>query len=193
MVTSAPGDSLRPLDDARASRREMRRLVMGAFLRVSIVTGTLLVVYAVAPLGERADRSVVFRLCVALVALVVVLGLQFRSVSRSPHPTLRGVEAVAVSVPLLILSFAATYYVMAQADQASFTESLSRVDAVYFSVTVLATVGFGDITPTSESARLIVTGQMIVDLIFVGLIAKVLVGAVQRRRQALGHPPAALM
>ncbi len=98
-----------------------------------------------------------------------------------------------MSVPLLILSFAATYYVMAQADQASFTESLSRVDAVYFSVTVLATVGFGDITPTSESARLIVTGQMIVDLIFVGLIAKVLVGAVQRRRQALGHPPAALM
>ena len=189
MVTSVPGDSLRPLDDARAARREMRRLVVGAVLRVVIVTGTLLVVYATAPLGQRPDQSIVAKLCVALLVLVVVLGLQFRSVSRSPHPTLRGVEAVAVSVPLLMLSFAATYFVMAQADQASFTESLSRVDAVYFSVTVLATVGFGDIAPTSESARVIVTGQMIVDLIFVGLIAKVLVGAIQRRRQALGHPP----
>ena len=193
MVTSAPGDSLRPLDDARASRREMRRLVAGAVVRVVVVTGTLIVVYATAPLGQRPDQSIVVKLCVALLALVIVLGLQFRSVSRSPHPTLRGVESVAVTVPLLILSFAATYFVMAEADPASFTESLSRLDAVYFSVTVLATVGFGDITPTSETARAIVTGQMIVDLIFVGLIAKVLVGAVQRRRQALGHPPAALM
>jgi len=193
MVTSAPGDSFRPLDDARAARREMRRLVAVAVLRVVVVTGTLVIVYATAPLGRHPDESIVVKLCLALLVLVIVLVLQFLSVSKSPHPTLKGVESVAITVPLLILSFAATYYVMWQADPASFTESLSRVDAVYLSVTILATVGFGDITPVSESARLIVTGQMIVDLIFVGLIAKVLVGAVQRRRQALGHPPAPLM
>ena len=189
MVTSVPGDPLRPLDDARADRREMRRLAVGSVLRIVAVTGTLFVLYAAAPIGRRLDGSIAVQLCISLLALVAVMGFQFRSVARSPHPTLRGVEAVSVSVPLLVLSFAATYFSMAAAEPASFNEGLSKVDAVYFSVTVLATVGFGDIVPTSELARLVVTVQMIVDLILVGLIAKVLVGAVQRRRQALGHPP----
>jgi hypothetical protein len=167
----------------------MRRVVLGAALRVLLVTGTLFVVYATAPIGENPTRSIGVVLVLALLVLVAVLSWQFRSVSRSPYPGLRGVEAVAVSVPFLVLSFAAAYFGMAQADQSSFTESLSRVDGVYFSVTVLSTVGFGDIAATSETARVVVTLQMIVDLVLVGFIAKVLVGAVQRRREALGHPP----
>jgi voltage-gated potassium channel len=49
-------------------------------------------------------------------------------------------------------------------------------------VTVFATVGFGDITATSQPARLIVTAQMILDLIL-GLGIRVFLGAVQRGRQ----------
>jgi voltage-gated potassium channel len=189
MVTSVPSDSLRPLGDSPVDRRRMRRRILGSVLRVVVVTGTLLVVYATAPIGQRPDGSIAVQLGVALLVLVVVLGWQIHSVTRSPYPTLRGVETVCVSVPLLVLSFAATYFGLAQAHQSSFTESLSRVDGVYFAVTVLATVGFGDIAPTSETARLLVTLQMIVDLVLVGLIAKVLVGAVRHRREALGHPP----
>jgi hypothetical protein len=126
-------------------------------------------------------------LCVALLALGVVLGWQIRAVSRSPYPTLRGVEAVAVSVPLLVLTFATTYLGADFADPEGFTERLSRIDAVYFAVTVFTTVGFGDIAPRSETARLLVTLQMLIDLIMVGLIAKVLVGAVRQRRNALGR------
>jgi len=48
---------------------------------------------------------------------------------------------------------------------------------------VRATVGFGDITPTAGVARLVVTGQMIVDLIILGLGARVILGAVSRGRQ----------
>ena len=47
-------------------------------------------------------------------------------------------------------------------------EDLSRTDALYFTVTVFSTVGFGDISPTSESARLVVSGQMILDLFILG-------------------------
>ena len=67
----------------------------------------------------------------------------------------------------------------------SFTEALSRLDAAYLAVTVLSTVGFGDITPVTESARSLVMAQMLVDLAFVGLVAKVLVGAVRRRRDEM--------
>jgi hypothetical protein len=54
---------------------------------------------------------------------------------------------------------------------------------VFFTVTVFTTVGFGDIAANTEAAQLVVTGQMIVDLIILGLGARVIVGAVTRGRQ----------
>ena len=67
----------------------------------------------------------------------------------------------------------------------NFTEPLTRTDALYFTVTVFSTVGFGDITAKTEAARLVVTGQMIADLVVIGLGLKVIVGAVKRGRQQL--------
>jgi len=49
-------------------------------------------------------------------------------------------------------------------------------------------VGFGDITAASQSARLVVTAQMLLDLVALGLLVRAFVGAVQvARRQT---PPA---
>jgi hypothetical protein len=45
-------------------------------------------------------------------------------------------------------------------------------------------VGFGDIAPHSQAARLVVTVQMIADLIILGLAIKVIVGAVRQARSA---------
>ena len=174
-------------DDPAAVRRRVRNRVLGSVLRVALTSGALLAVYAAVPIGQRPTARVAVLLCLALLLLGVVLGWQIRAVSRSPYQTLRGVEAVAVSVPLLVLTFATTYLGADFADPAAFTESLNRVDAVYFAVTVFTTVGFGDIVPRSETARLLVTLQMVVDLVMVGLIAKVLVGAVRLRRNALGR------
>ena len=71
------------------------------------------------------------------------------------------------------------YFLMAQADADNFNaETLTRTDSLYFTVTVFATVGFGDITATSEAARVLVTVQMILDLIVLGLGVRAFVGAV---------------
>jgi hypothetical protein len=48
---------------------------------------------------------------------------------------------------------------------------------------VFSTVGFGDITAQTETARLVVIGQMIADLIFLGVGIKIIVGAVGRGQQ----------
>ena len=55
-------------------------------------------------------------------------------------------------VPLFILMFATAYYVMGRAESEAFTEALSRTDALYFTVAVFATVGFGDMSPQAETA-----------------------------------------
>ena len=48
----------------------------------------------------------------------------------------------------------------------------------------LLTVGFGDISPASETARLVVTIQMILNLIVLGAGVKLLTVPVQRGRQS---------
>ena len=58
-----------------------------------------------------------------------------------------------------------------------------RTDALYFTVTVFSTVGFGDITAKSETARIVLIVQMLADLAFLGAGVRVLLGAVQRRRE----------
>jgi hypothetical protein len=65
----------------------------------------------------------------------------------------------------------------------SFSEPLGRLDSLYFTVTVFATVGFGDIVPVTSPARAITTVQMVGDLVLVGLVAQVIVGAVRRGMQ----------
>jgi voltage-gated potassium channel len=79
--------------------------------------------------------------------------------------------------------FASTYFVMARLAAGSFGTPLTRTDALYFTVTVFSTVGFGDITAKTETARAVVTGQMIADLVILGLAIKVIVGAVRRGQQ----------
>ena len=60
--------------------------------------------------------------------------------------------------------------------------------ALYFTVTTFSTVGYGDITAASEAARLLVTVQMILDLLALGLGIRVFIGAVQLARQARPGP-----
>jgi hypothetical protein len=55
-----------------------------------------------------------------------------------------------------------------------------------FTVVAFGAVGFGDIVPTTDGARLVVMVQIILDLIFIGLVARLLFGAVQER---IGHAP----
>jgi hypothetical protein len=60
---------------------------------------------------------------------------------------------------------------------------MNRTDALYFTVTTFATVGFGDITATSQIARLMVTVQMVLDLLILGFGLRAFLGAVQMGRQ----------
>jgi Ion channel len=79
--------------------------------------------------------------------------------------------------------FASSYVVMAAMSAGNFGGRLTHTDGLYFTVTVFSTVGFGDITAKTQAARLVVTGQMIANLVILGLAIKIITGAVSRRRQ----------
>jgi ion channel len=152
-------------------------------LRAVGSTVALVAVYYLLPLDRSSTWAAVTMLVIGLAVLVALIVFQVRSIVASPYPGLRAVESLATSVPLFLLLFAATYVVLATISASNFSEPLTRTDALYFTVTVFATVGFGDITAKTEAARLVVTGQMIADLVIIGLGVRTFVGAVTRGRQ----------
>jgi hypothetical protein len=157
----------------------------------ALLNSTLLIVlYYLLPLDRALDAGAITVLVFGLVVVVGLVGWQIRAILQADYPALRAVEGLATTIPLFLLLFAAAYFVMASAQSAAFTQPLSRTDALYFTVTVFATVGFGDITATTQLARAVVTVQMVADLLVLGVLLKVVVGAVRtgQQRQTAGTP-----
>jgi voltage-gated potassium channel len=154
-----------------------------AVLRIVGSAAALVALYYVLPLTHSSAWATVTILVTGLVVFAGLVAFQVRAILRSPFPGLRAVEALAISVPFFLLLFASTYVVMAGMSAGNFDGQLTHTDGLYFAVTVFSTVGFGDITAKTEAARLVVTGQMIADLVVLGLAVKIIMGAVSRRRQ----------
>jgi voltage-gated potassium channel len=178
-----------PYDELPAAAR--RRLLVRALLRPTLSTTGLLLTYYLLPWGGGETGPTAVTVFVALVVVVAVLTWQVRTIRSATYPRLRAVETTAISLPLFILLFAAAYFATSTTSPPSFSEGMDRTDALYFAVTVFASVGFGDITAVTQGARVLVTIQMIGDLIMVGFVAHVVLGAVRSglRRQERGIPP----
>jgi len=160
-----------------------RRLVAWAVLRAALIAAVLVVLYYVLPLDRPWDADTAVRLLIGLVVVSGVVVWGVRIVAGSRYPGVRAAEALALVLPFFLLLFASTYFVMERASAASFTQPLTRTDALYFTVTVFSTVGFGDITARSEAARVVLIVQMLADLVLLGAGIRVLLGAVQRGRE----------
>lgn len=169
-----------------ASARRRRLVVLGLFRALATAVVLVALCYLL-PLDHI--KNVPLTLAGGLVILLAVIAWQLRAIVRAEEPGVRAVVALAGTVPLFVLLFASAYFVMARASPASFsTHQLTGTDALYFTVTIFSTVGSGDITPASQGARLVVTAQMILDLLVLGLGIRAFVGAVQLGRQQT--PPA---
>ncbi len=165
------------------SLRDRRRLVGAAVVRTGLTIILVVALYFVIPLDHGASAGAVAEVALGVFALVAIIAWQVKMIVGSDHPISRAVEALALSVPLYVLLFATTYFLMARANHATFGAPLSRTDAMYFSSTVFTTVGFGDITAKTEAARLVVTLQMWLDLVFLGLVVRLVVNAVKFNQQ----------
>ena len=161
------------------TRAGRHRVVAGVLLRAAAAVTLLVVGYYLAPLDRPLDTGTLIEFLLALAVVGAVIAWEVRNILISDVPRLRAVQTVAVGVPMLLLVFASVYVQIETSQPNSFSETLSRTDALYFTVTVFSTVGFGDIAPKSELARIVTMSQMLTGLIVLGLVAKVVFGAVQ--------------
>jgi len=152
-------------------------------VRAVATTVVLLAAYYLMPIEHRAHQSPVLRLGVALAFFVAVLANEIRLISTHDRPMLRAAVAMATVIPLFLVLFSWIYLTLSHNDPSAFVggpHPLTRSSALYFTVTIFSTVGFGDITPHTDQARLVVTVQMLADLAVIAVVIRLIFGAVTR-------------
>jgi voltage-gated potassium channel len=168
-------------------RRQQRRVVTRSAVRIFVSIVLLFVLYGVVPVADRTGIGTLLELLVGLLIFGALLSWQVLKIMGAEHPELRAAEALAVAVPVVLIVFAFTYLSLSRAEPGSFSQPLNHVRSIYFVVTVISTVGFGDITPKTDAAMILVSFQIMLDLVLlVGIVRTVLFAAQVgvRRRQS---------
>ncbi|HET9649824.1 MAG TPA: potassium channel family protein [Microlunatus sp.] len=167
-------------------RREQLAHIARAVLRVILVWAALILAYNLLPLDDISGQHPFVLVAAVLLVFTAVFVWSTLRVLKADLPQLRAVEAVGFNIPFFLTLFAIVYLVIDHTMPFSFSERLDHVAALYFTITVFATVGFGDITPVTSTARMVVSAQMVLNLVVLGVVVKILLGAARRGIQTRG-------
>lgn len=137
--------------------------------------------YFVIPIGHESGLRALLRLGADIALVGAVFAWQIRRIAVAELPELRAVEALGVVVVLFLVAFSAIYLAMSHQAASTFTQPLDHIRALYFTITIFSTVGFGDITPRTDAARLVVSAQMLLDLAIIGVVVRLLLNAAKSR------------
>ena len=120
------------------------------------------------PIGHESGLRAFLRLGADIALIGAVFVWQIRRISMAELPELRAIEALGIVIALFLVAFSGIYVAMSHESVATFTKPLDHTRALYFTITIFSTVGFGDITPRTDTARLVVSAQMLLDLAIIG-------------------------
>jgi voltage-gated potassium channel len=144
--------------------------------------------YFVLPIGHESGLRAAVRLGVDIALIGAVFAWQIRRIAYAELPELRAVEALSVVIALFLVLFSAIYLSLSHANAATFSQPLDHVRAIYLTITIFSTVGFGDITPRTDAVRLLVSAQMLLDLAIIGVVVRLLFSAAKSRISSQAPP-----
>jgi hypothetical protein len=152
-------------------------------LWVVSVTGTLLSVFSVRPSLWQWYRSIELLTLVPVLAVVAAGMLAF--VRRQHRLTIDSIFATVAAYLLLALLYTQLYLCLITWDPASFSlpieaagrpTHLLQADMTYFSLVTLATVGYGDILPVTNTARMLAMFQAVFGQFYIAVVVALFVG-----------------
>jgi hypothetical protein len=178
-MTTTPEQLPRP---DKEERRRGRRAATRSFARASVVAAGVITAYYVLPVRAESDLGMVLRILLVSVLLAVVVAWEIRAVARAEFPRLRAIDALVSTVSIMVIAFAITYLNLSLRNTTSFNEALQRTSSLYFTVTTLATVGYGDIYARTDGARVAVMIQMVFNVAVIGTTVRAILGTARHRR-----------
>lgn len=146
------------------------------WLRLLLLCGTLVVLYFVVPASPHLPSdAVIARLLVSLATIALLAALVVRQLRLQIDEGMdRRIDGLVVSVVGVVVGFALGFYILSERDPSQVVGLETRLDALYFTMTTLTTVGYGDIYASGQTARALVLVQMIFNVVFVAAAATLL-------------------
>jgi len=169
---------------------QRRLAVLRAVLTIGVAWALILGAFYVLPFDHLSTAHNVLRLGVVIALVAVVLVWQIRRISTAELPELRAVEALGIIIAVFLVGFSIIYLSMSHNAGWTFSQVLNHTKALYFTITVFSTVGFGDITPRTDTARLVVAAQMLLDLAIIGVVVRLIFNAARSRVATTDEPTA---
>lgn len=180
-IGGIPEDDSPPTPTPRVSKQELLVVVLQTLMR--LVLGFAFIAWLMSLAPKSSDDSAIYPAVLAIGG-IVLYGLffqrQLKGVYKARFPTLRAVEALILTAAMFLAIFSMAYVTISLSNPGSFSEDLTPFSAYYFSLTVLATVGFGDISPSSVAARSVTMLQMALDIAFIAVLIRVMGGAAKK-------------
>lgn len=170
----------RPGEHHPAPGANVRPLQAGAGTVVIVLLTT--VVYFLVPVPGRMRESswlLVFAAGLIVLALMIVLMIR-----RLLHADIDArARSLIVLLACVVLFFSWANVTLSRIP-GEFSDLHTKIDSLYFSVSTLATVGFGDVHAAGQLARAAVTLQMLFNLVFLGTAITMVTGLWRRQFQA---------
>jgi len=169
-----------PLRLADLDAGQRRRAIARCVATIVVVWVVIVGAYYVLPIARESELRGVLRVGADVALIAAVFTWQVRRISRAELPELRAVEALGIVIALFLVLFSGIYLALSH-NQHAFTNNLDQTRALYFTISVFSTVGFGDITPRTDTARLVVSAQMLLDLVVIGAVVRLIFNAARSR------------
>jgi voltage-gated potassium channel len=86
--------------------------------------------------------------------------------------TSRTTRALAMLLVLLVMSFSLAFYLLELASPGQIVDLHTRTDALYFTLSTMATVGYGDVHAEGQAARALVSAVIAFDVVVVASLVR---------------------
>jgi hypothetical protein len=143
-------------------------------VQLAIYFALLVAVYFTVPLTMDLDTSDVVQLVISAIALGLLAFMVVWEIRQQLIDDTRKVDRLAFALVVAVLGFALGFYVMELRDPGQIPGLDTRLDSLYFTMTTLLTIGYGDIHAGGQLARGLVLVPMVFNVVIIATAASTL-------------------
>ena len=168
------------------SESDPRSRALSAVGTIALVAAATVVYYVLPVPGamHQSSWAVMFFLGAAVLGALILMAIR-RLLRAGENARIRGL--------ILLLTLTVLFFSWSDESVAAlphqFAELTSKTDSLYFNISTLATVGFGDVHPVGQLARAAVTVQIVFNLVFLGAAVSLISGYFRTHARGQVHGP----